>query len=143
MALSAPIKRQFVGFPREVEPKLTVSATYYEGAILALKPTTGYAAIPTDTANEEVAGICSGIFENGVRDDAYAMGTTSLRCKLYKGKTWIPVSGCAQTDVGVIHYPSTDDTMTKTAGSKTVGYRALDFKTGYLLFDFEQPDRIA
>ena len=143
MALSAPIKRQFVGFPQEVEPKLTASATYYEGAILVLKPTTGYAAIPTDTANEEVAGIVAGIYENGVRDDAYAMGTTSLRGKLYKGKTWIAVSGCAQTDVGVIHYPSTDDTMTKTAGSKTVGYRALDFKTGYLHFDFAQPDRIA
>lgn len=143
MALSAPIKRQFVGFPQEVEPKLTASATYYEGAILTLKPSTGYAAIPSGAANEEVAGIVSGFYENGVRDDAYTMGATPLRAKLYKGKTWIAVPGCAQTDVGVIHYPSTDDTMTKTPGSMTVGYRALDFKDGYLLFDFSQPDRIA
>lgn len=143
MALSAPVARQFVGFPQEVEPYLTVSATYYKGAVLTLKPTTGYAAIPSGAANEEVAGVVSGTYGNGVRDDAYAMGATSIRGKLYKGKTWIPVSGCAITDVGIIHYPSTDDTMTKTAGSMTVGYRALDFKTGYLLFDFAQPDRIA
>jgi len=141
--LTAPRKYQFVGMPEETEPKLTASVTYYEGSILVLKPATGYAAKPTDTANEEVAGIVTGAYENGVRDDAYAMGTTQLRCRLIKGKTWVPVSGAAQTDVGVIHYVADDSTMTKTAGSKTVGYRALDFKTGYLLFNFAMPDRIA
>ena len=141
--LTAPRTLEFVGEQEEVKPKLTASVTYYKGGVLVLKPTTGYAAKPTDTANEEVAGIVTGDYEGGVRDDAYAMGATALRARLLKGKVWLPVSGCAQTDVGVMHYASEDQTMTKTAGSKTVGYRALDFKTGYLLFDLRKPDRIA
>ena len=100
-------------------------------------------AKPSDTANEEVIGVLDGVYADGTRDDAYAMGSTSIRAQYKRGKVWFPVSGAAQTDVGVIHYASADDTMTKTAGSKTVGYRALDFKAGYLKFDFRKPDRIA
>ncbi len=143
MSLSAARVFTFVGKQQEMEPLLTVSVTYYKGGLLVLKPTTGYAAKPTDTANEEVAGILSGVYQDGVRDDAYAVGSVAVRAKLFKGKVWFPVSGAAITEVGKIYYASADDTMTSTAGSKTVGYRALDFKTGYLLFDFAQPDRIA
>lgn len=141
--LSASRILEFVGVQQELSPKVTASVTYYKGGLLVLKPTTGYAAKPTDTANEEVAGIVTGVFEDGVRDDAYAVGTVQKRAVLKKGKVWLPVSGAAITDVGVIHYAADDQTMTKTAGNKTVGYRALDFKTGFLLFDLGQPDRIA
>lgn len=141
--LSAPRTLEFVGQQEEMSPKITVSVTYYKGGLLVLDPSTGYGLKPTDAANSEVAGIVTGVYEGGVRDDAYAMGTTAMRAVLKKGKVWLPVSGCAITDVGVIHYVADDQTMTKTAGNKTVGYRALDFKTGYLLFDLRKPDRIA
>jgi hypothetical protein len=140
--LSASRNLEFVGEQEECSPKVTASVTYYKGGVLVLKPTTGYAAKPTDAANEEIAGIVTGVYEGGVRDDALAVGTTQIRAVLKKGKVWLPVSGCAQTDVGVIHYASEDQTWTKTAGTKTVGYRALDFKTGFLLFDLRKPDRI-
>jgi hypothetical protein len=143
MGLSASRPLEYVGEQDELSPNVTVSVTYYKGGLLVLKPTTGYAAKPTDTANEEVAGIVTGVFEGGIRDDAYAVGAATLRAVLKKGKVWLPVSGAAQTEVGKIYYASDDGTMTTTAGNKTVGYRALDFKTGYLKFDLRQPDRIA
>jgi hypothetical protein len=141
--LSASRTLEFVGEQEEYSPKVTASVTYYKGGVLVLKPTTGYAAKPSDTANEEIAGIVTGVYEGGVRDDALAVGTTQVRAVLKKGRVWLPFSGAAQTDVGVMFYVSDDQTMTKTAGSKTVAYRALDFKTGYLLFDLRCPDRIA
>jgi len=140
-ALSAPKIIEFEGEQEEISPKVAASDTYYKGGILCY--VSGYAAAPGDNANSEVAGIVTGHFEGGERDDALAVGTTPIRARLKRGKAWIAVSGAAITDVGVIHYVADDQTMTKTAGSKTVGYRALDFKPGYLMFDFRHPDRIA
>jgi hypothetical protein len=141
-ALTASRIIEFVGEQEEISPKVAASDIYYKGGILVY--TSGYAAAPSDAANLEVAGIISGIYGDGDRVDAKTVGASTYpRAVLRRGKAWIPVSGCAQTDVGVIHYVFDDETMTKTAGSKTVGYRALDFKTGYLLFDFRNPDRIA
>lgn len=139
--LTAPRELEFVGQQDEISPKVAASDTYYKGGIYVY--TSGYAAAPTDAANLEAAGVCSGIYEGGERDDAKVVGTTPVRCVFRRGKVWLPVSGAAITDVGVIHYIADDQTMTKTAGNKTVGYRALDFKTGYLLFDLRHPDRIA
>lgn len=144
MALTAKTTREFVGLPEEISPIFVGNDTYYKGAIVVYNAD-GLAAVPSDTANLSVAGIVSGTWADGVVDNAYAIasGTNTIRGTVYRGKTWIAVSGCAQTDVDEIWYVSDDNTMTQTAGSKTVGYRALDFKTGYLLFDFRVPDRIA
>lgn len=140
--LTAPRTLEFVGVQEEMAPRVAASDTYYKGGVLVF--TSGYAAAPTDAANLEVAGILSGDYGDGFRDNALVVASGSTpRARLFKGKVWLPVSGAAQTDVGVIHYVADDQTMTKTAGSKTVGYRALDFKTGYLLFDLRAPDRIA
>jgi hypothetical protein len=141
-ALTAARDVEFEGEQEEISPKVAASDIYYKGGILVY--TSGYAAAPSDAANLEVAGVESGIWEDGDRVDAKTIAaSTYTRQKLRRGKVWIPVENCAQTDVGVIHYVLDDSTMTKTASSKTVGYRALDFKTGKLLFDFRNPDRIA
>lgn len=141
MALSAPVKREFHGEQDEIAPMFAASDTYYEGAILCFDAN-GFAAVPTDAAALFPAGIVTGEYADGTRDYAYAMGSVSVRGKLKRGKVWLPFSG-AQTDVGEIFYIGDDGTLTQTAGSKTVGLVALDFKTGYLLFDLRYADRIA
>lgn len=140
--LTAPRNLETEGVQQERSALMGDSDTFYKGGIHVLSA--GYAVVPTDAANLEVIGILTGDYVDGTHDTALvvASGAHPRGC-FKKGPTWVPVSGAAQTDVGTIHYPAGDDTMTKTAGSKTVGYRALDFKTGYLLFDFRQPDRIA
>jgi len=142
--LIAPRELEFVGPQREASPRVATNTTYFKGGFLVLKPTTGFAAKPTDVANEEIAGIVTGIYEDGVRDGAFVVpnGPTP-RARLLKGKVWIPVAGAVIADVGDIHFAADDQTMTKTPGLRTVGYRAQDFKPGFLLFDFNQPDRIA
>jgi hypothetical protein len=137
--LTAPRVLEFVGDQEEISPKVAASVTYYKGGLLTT--IAGYANKPTDAATQFAAGIVTGVFEGGVRDDALAVGTTQIRAVLKRGKVWLPVSGAAQTDVGVLHYIGDDQTMTKTAGTKTVGYAALDFKAGVLLFDLRSPSK--
>lgn len=140
--LTAPRNLETEGVQQERSALLGDSATYYKGGILVLNA--GYAVKPTDAANLEVIGVSTGDYGDGVHDYALTVASGAHpRGRFTKGPTWVPVSGCAQTDVGTIHFVADDSTLTKTAGNKTVGYRALDFKTGYLLFDFRQPDRIA
>jgi len=139
--LTAARELEFMGQQFELPVKCAASDTYYKGGIYVL--TNGYAAAPTDAANLEAAGVCTGIWEDGERDDAKAVGTTPKAAVFKRGFVWPPFSGAAQTDVGVIFFISDDQTLTKTAGSKTVGYRALGFKTGHVLINLACPDRIA
>lgn len=141
-ALTASRTLEFVGEQDEISPKVAASDTYYKGALLCYDAN-GYAAVPTDAAALFPAGIVTGVFEGGNRDDAYEVGSTAVRAVLKRGKVWLPFSGAAQTNVGEVFYIADDGTLTQTAGSKTVGLVALDFKTGYLLFDLRMADRIA
>src|SRR6185369_12883234 len=135
MALSAARKTlEWVGEAEEISPLFTASITYYRGSVLVYLAT-GYAGKPSDTAALACAGVVTGVYEGGIRDDAYAMGATALRGRLKRGKVWLPFSGAAQTDVGLPFYLADDGTLTKTAGSKTLGFYALDFKTGFILLD--------
>jgi hypothetical protein len=141
MALSAARKTlEFVGEQDEISPLFTASITYYRGAVLVF--TSGYAAKPTDVAALPCAGVVTGVYEGGIRDDAYAMGSTALRGRLKRGKVWLPFSGAAQTDVGLPFYLADDGTLTKTAGSKTLGFYALDFKAGFILLDLRACQKI-
>ena len=139
--LTASRALEFVGEQEEYSPKVTASVTYYKGGILVF--TSGYAAKPTDAAALYPAGIVTGFYEGGDRDDALAVGTTSARAKLKRGKVWLPFTGAAQTDVGVLFYLADDQTLTKTAGNKTVAFVAEDFKTGYVLIDLRKPIKAA
>jgi len=131
---------EWVGEVEEISPYFTASVTYYRGGLLVL--TSGYATKPTDVAALPVAGIVTGVYQDGIRDDAYAMGSTAMRGRLKRGKVWLPFSGAAQTDVGLPFYIADDQLITKTAGSKTLGFYALDFKTGYVLIDLRACQKI-
>jgi hypothetical protein len=140
--LTAARKLEYHGEQDEISPKFAASDTYYEGALLCFDAS-GFAAAPSDAADLFPAGIVVGVYENGERNYAYAMGSTALRGTLKRGKVWLPFSGAAQSDVGEHFYIADDQTLTQTAGSKTVSIVALDFKSGYLLFDLRFADRIA
>jgi hypothetical protein len=144
MALTAGRKLEFVGSQQEISPKLAASDTYFLGALLCYDAN-GYAAVPTDIAASFPAGIVKGYYEGGGGgDDAFVVAASTFpRAVLERGRVWLPFSGAAQADVGEIFYMADDGTLTQTAGSKTVGLVALDFKTGVLLFDLTAPDRIA
>lgn len=143
MALTAGRKLEFVGAQDEISPTFLASDTYYEGALLILDAA-GYASVPTDTAALPIAGIVKGYYEGGGGgDDAFVMPSTAVRGVIMRGRVWLPFSGAAQSDVGEFFYAADDGTLTQTASSKTVAIVALDFKTGYLLFDLRYQDRIA
>lgn len=144
-ALSAPTQRKYHGQQDEISPKVADDDTYYNGAILTFN-SDGFAAVPTDGAAQFPAGIVTGRFEAGVSDDAYEVGSgENPRAILRRGKVWLPLASVAQTDVGEIAYIADDNTLTQTAGTKTVGFVILDVDTDadLALIDLRVPDRIA
>jgi hypothetical protein len=143
MALTARVLREFHGEQDEIDLLLADSDIYYAGALLIVDAN-GKAAVPSDTADLIPAGILTGKYSDGDSVDAKTIGASNTVKGVFKrGKVWIPFANAAQSDVGEIFYISADDTLTQTAGSKTVGIRAIGFKTGYLLFDLRFYDRIA
>jgi len=124
---------EFVGHQDEISPRVASGASYYKGALLVYDAN-GLAAQPSDAAGLYPAGIITGQYEDGDRVDEKA-ATTTVRARIFRGKVWLPFAGAAQTDVGKKFYIADDQTLTKTAGTKTVAIVALDFKPGYLLFD--------
>ena len=132
--LSAASKRTFVGKTDYLSIATAGNDTYYEGAMLIID-TDGYAAIPADTADEPPIGIYS-----GRQGQSFAVASGSHdRIEMEIGKVWVAFSGAAQSDVGELFYLTDDNTLTQTAGSKTWGVLALDYKSGYVLVDFANP----
>lgn len=145
MALSAPAYRKFHGHQDEISAPVAASDTYYLGAILAFNAT-GYATVPSGAAAEFMAGIVTGEYEGGDSEDEKVVGASeNPRAILRRGKVWLPLASVATTDRGEIAYVSDDDTLTQTAGTKTVGYVILDVDTtnDLALIDLRVPDRIA
>lgn len=143
MALTARRLMEFVGEQDEVELLFADSDTYYPGGLFIVDAD-GKAAVPSDTADLIPIGIFTGKTDDGDSSDAKVIGASNTIKGVFKrGLVWLPFSGAAQSDVGEIFYISADDTLTQTAGSKTVGIRAIGFKTGYLKFDLRFYDRIA
>ena len=141
MALTAKVLRDWEGIPDEGSGIFTDSDIYYKGGILAFA--SGKLANAAAGENSLIAGIFSGECSDGDRTDAKTIGASNtIRGKVLRGRVWLPVSGCAQTDVGGLFINSNDDAMLavpSTANKRYVGYFALDFKTGYLLFDLRAP----
>ena len=143
MALTRKRELEYVGDQDELPLLVADSDTYYAGGLLIVDAN-GAAAVPSDTASLIIFGINTGVYDDGDRVDAKVIGASNTINAIFKrGKVWIPFSGAAQSDVGEYFYASADDTLTQTAGSKTVALTALGFKTGYLLFDLRVYDRIA
>lgn len=144
MALSAKALRDFEGAPNSIDEGSGVFAdsdTYYAGAILVWS--SGKLAAAATAQNQAIAGIFTGECSDGDRTDAKVIGSSNtIRGKVLRGKVWLPHSGAAITDVGNLFVNDNDDAMTdcpSTANTRYVGYFALDFKTGYLLFDLRNP----
>lgn len=132
MALSAATYLEFKGEQDEVDLLFADSDIYYAGGLYVVDAN-GKAAVPSDTADLIPIGIFTGECDDGTRVDAKTIGASNtIKGKFKRGKVWLAFSGAAQSDVGEIFYISADDTLTQTAGSKTVGLRAIGFKTGYL-----------
>lgn len=128
-ALSAATTRKFEGAPRELSPVFAGNDTYYRGAIVCYN-SDGLAAVPSDTAALFPAGIVAGKWEDGEDEYAHAIANGSTeRGTVYRGKVWLPLGSAAQTDVGEYAYISDDNTLTQTAGSKTVVLVILDVDT--------------
>lgn len=143
MALTAKRLITYEGYQDELDNLLADSDIYYAGG-LYIVDADGKAAIPSDTADLIPQGILTGKYDDGDSVDDKTIGASNTIKGIFKkGNVWLPFSGAAQSDVGEIFYISADDTLTQTAGSKTVGIRATGFKTGYLRFDLRFYDRIA
>jgi hypothetical protein len=128
VALSADLNYSVQGQTEIQHVKLTASVTYYKGGIVQLDKSTGLAKKATDVANE----IPIGVLKRG-----YASSAAVQDGEVERGKIWIPLSGAAQTMVGVMFYATDDAVITATPGSAG-GFAGMcvDFKTGYLLIDF-------
>lgn len=144
MALTAKALRTWDGPADKIDEGSGVFADtdiYYPGAILVWA--SGKLTVAATAQNQVIAGIFTGECSDGDRSDAKTIGSSNtIRGVVHRGKVWLPVSGCAQTDVGGLFVNSSDDAMVavpSTANTRYVGYYALDFKTGYLLFDLRAP----
>lgn len=143
MALTAKRLLEYMGEQDEFPLLMADSDIYYAGG-LYIVDANGKAAVPSDTADLIPMGILTGKYDDGDSVDDKTIGSSNTIKGIFKrGPVWLPFSGAAQSDVGEIFYISADDTLTQTAGSKTVGIRAIGFKTGKLLFDLRFYDRIA
>jgi len=141
-ALSAAVKRDFVGNQDEIPVLLADSDTYYEGAIIVAA--SGKGAVASAAADKQpILGILTTFFSNGDRSGAEVIGSSNtIKGVVKRGKVWLPHASAAQTDVGGLFVPSNDNDMADvptTATKRYYAYMALDFKTGYLLFDLRSP----
>jgi hypothetical protein len=128
-ALSAPTTRKYHGHQDEISAPLAAEDTYYRGAVLAFDGD-GYAGVPGDNAGSFAAGVVTGEFEDGDKTDEKVVAASSHpRAILRRGKVWLPFASVAETKRGEIAYIANDNTLTQTAGSKTVSYVILDVDT--------------
>lgn len=136
MAITAERTFETVAPVVRLQGELTTNATYYKGQLVVWN--NGRFANPTNAANLVPAGVLTGfgfdpteggtqVVPNGPTPDA----------EVIRGKVWVPFSGAAQTDVGLIFYLADNGDVTKTAGNKTWGVLCVGFKTGYVLLDFD------
>jgi len=133
MALTAAVKREFVGHQEVIDIACAGNDTFYEGALLQIDAS-GYLNVPADTAALPFIGVYSGRQGSAL---AVASGSHD-KLEVLIGKVWVAFSGAEQSDVGELFYPSDDGTLTQTAGSKSWGVLCVGFKTGYVLLDFGQ-----
>ena len=144
MALTARIARTYVGDQDEISGVFTDSDSYFAGGILSFA--SGKLKNAATAENQAIAGIFTGISDDGDRVDEKVIGSSNtIKGVVKRGKVWLPHGSAAQTDCGKFFVASVDDAMVDapaTATKEYVAYIALDFKTGYLLFDLRAPIHI-
>jgi hypothetical protein len=89
-------------------------------------------------------GILTGEYSDGDRMDAKVIGSSNtVKAVVKRGKVWLPHSSAAQSDVGALFVPDSDNSMADvptTATKRYYAYVALDFDSSKgLLFDLRNP----
>ena len=144
MALTTKVERTYVGVQDEISGVFTDSDSYFAGGILSFVG--GKLKNAATAASQAIAGVFTGICDDGGRVDEKVIGASNtVRGVVKRGKVWLPNTGAAITDVGGFFVASNDDAMVDapaTVSLEYVAYIALDFKTGYLLFDLRSPVHI-
>jgi hypothetical protein len=142
MALTARVLREFVGEQDEISVLLADSDIYYAGGIVCNSSGKG-AFISAVAENQAALGILTGKYDDGDSVDAKTIGASNtVRAIIKRGKVWLPHASAAQTDVGGLFTPDSDNSMADvptTANKRYIGYMALDYKTNALLFDLRNP----
>jgi len=138
MALTAKVTRTYRGQQDIIDVLLTDSDTYYPGAILAA--VSGKAAVAATAEIQQILGIFTGETSDGDRSDAKVIGTSNtIKAVLKRGKVWLPHTGAAQTDVGLMFVNSSDDAMVdapSTAATTYYAYECIGYDSSLgLLFD--------
>ena len=137
MALTAKVTRTFKGAQDIISGVFTDSDTYYAGGITVFS--SGKLTNAATAESQSIAGIFTGECDDGDRVDAKVISTSNtIKGTVKRGKVWLPHSGAAQSDVGGMFVNSADDAMDdapSTSNTTYYAYEALEFKTGYLLFD--------
>lgn len=141
MALTGKVTRTYVGEQDEISGVFTDSDSYFAGGILSF--VSGKLKNAATAESQAIAGIFTGTCDDGDRvDEKVIAASNTVRGVVKRGKVWLPNTGAAITDVGGFFVASNDDAMVDapaTATNEYVAYVALDFKTGYLLFDLRAP----
>lgn len=143
MALTAKVHRTFVGEQDEITVHLADSDTYYAGGILV--ETSGEGSFVGSAAEAQpIFGILTGEYSDGDRVDAKVIGTSNtVKAVVKRGKVWLPHGSAAQTDVGALFVPDSDNSMADvptTANKRYIAYMALDYDSSMgLLFDLRKP----
>lgn len=142
MALTAKVEREFVGEQDSLKFHLKDSDTYYAGGIL-VEDTGEGAFVASADENQAIFGILTGEYSDGDRTDAKVIGASNtIDAVVKRGKVWLPHTGAAQTDVGALFVPDSDNSMADvptTANKRYIAYMALGYKTNALLFDLRNP----
>jgi len=143
MALTAEVKRTFVGEQDEIAFQLADSDTYYAGGIVC--NSSGKAAFIAAVAENQYAlGILTGIYDDGDRVDEKVIGSSNtVKAVVKRGKVWLPHSGAAVTDIGGLFTPDSDNSMDDvpaTANKRYIGYVCIGYDSDKgLLFDLRNP----
>lgn len=143
MALTAAVRREFVGEQDEISVHLADSDTYYAGGILV--ETSGEGSfVASEDEDQPILGILTGEYSDGDRVDAKEIGSSNtVKAVVKRGKVWLPHGSAAQTDVGALFVPDSDNSMADvptTANKRYIAYMALDYDSDKgLLFDLRNP----
>jgi len=143
MALTAKVQRTYVGQQDSLAFQLAGSDTYYAGGIVVnASGKAGFASAIAE--NQAILGILTGEYDDGDRVDAKVIGSSNtIKGVTKRGKVWLPHSGAAITDIGLLFTPDTDnsvDAVPTTADKRYVGYMCIGYDSVKgLLFDLRVP----
>ena len=102
--------------------------TIYKGSIVCFAPS-GYVNVYTRVTDWVPIGVA--------KKQVTVAGSNAESIEIITGKIWIAHSSAAQTNVGMLAYGVNDNaiTVSSTVGLTPCG-RVLQYKSGYLLIDF-------